>query len=145
MKKLIGIVLGLFFIGTNTFAFAEDLNCENGLAMSVNSATKEVTYTCAAPRPIQISKPTYSQEVIDTPRNTQPYDPRSIEHYKTSFSTTPASETSTVISDTATVLSDTSTAMASLESVNSLESAIAYIRLLLNQIYAIFEKLGIKG
>jgi hypothetical protein len=61
------------------------------------------------------------------------------------ISVLPITDSSTVISDTATVLSDTSTATLSLESVNSFESAIAYIRLLLNQIYAIFEKLGIKG
>jgi hypothetical protein len=89
-----------------------------------------------------VTSPTQTTTFIPTrePVNTPVYVPPVVVE-----TSTVTSDTATVTSDTATVLSDTRTATASLESVNSFESAIAYIRILLNQIYAIFEKLGIKG
>jgi hypothetical protein len=91
------------------------------------------TWTVTTPTQVNTFVPSY--EPVDIPVYVPPVVVET---------STVISDTATVISDTATVLSDTRTATVSLESVNSFESAIAYIRLLLNQIYAIFEKLGIR-
>jgi hypothetical protein len=58
---------------------------------------------------------------------------------------TVSSDTSTVLIDTATVLSDTATATSALKAATSIEEVIAYIQVLLKEIYAIFEKLKLKG
>jgi hypothetical protein len=55
------------------------------------------------------------------------------------------SDTATVIIDTATVLSDTRTVTASLNSITTVEQAIAYIQLLIQELFAIIQRLGIKG
>jgi hypothetical protein len=57
----------------------------------------------------------------------------------------PKVESSTVLSDTATVLSDTRTATAYLNSVTTVEEAITYIQLLIKELFAILQRLGIKG
>jgi hypothetical protein len=54
-------------------------------------------------------------------------------------------DTSTAIFDSSTVLSDTRTVMASLNSIDTVEKAIAYIQLLIQELFAIIQRLGIKG
>lgn len=91
---------------------------------------------------VKVDIPTQTWTVT-TPTQVNTFTP--YEPIRTSTPVLVTTDSSTVSTDTATVLSDSSTATVSLESITTVESAIAYIRLLLNQIYAIFEKLGIKG
>jgi hypothetical protein len=128
--------LGTTGIGNN------NPNTELKVNIETNDWTVTRTQTVLLPEPISVN----NQEIIS-------YQTQTIEQFNPKGEVVNPivrspilviSDTATAISDTSTVLSDTSTATVSLESANSFESAIAYIRILLNQIYAIFEKLGIK-
>jgi len=151
--KVITLILVLTTT-TTTVSFANETQCASGMTtvtgvdMNFTSDPSDDIYftTC---EPAQV-RPTYSpvqQSTGETIFVITP-EPISTPVYVTPVvveTSTAILDTATALIDTATVLSDTSTATVSLESINSFESAFAYIRLLLNQIYAIFEKLGIKG
>jgi hypothetical protein len=58
---------------------------------------------------------------------------------------TATSDTVTAVIDTATVLSDTSSVVASLNTASTVQEAIAYIQVLIKELFAIIQRLGIKG
>lgn len=119
-------------------------NTQVKVDLETNDWTVTKTTTVTLPEPISIG----NTEIVS-------FETKSIEQFNPKGEVvnpiirTPiliTNETNTVsVSDTATVSSDTFTATVSVESVNTVESAIAYIRLLINQIYAILGRLGIKG
>lgn len=113
-------------------------NTQLKVDLQTNDWTVTRTNTVPLPSPITVG----NQEIIS-------YQTQTVEKFNpfgTVVNPIISNETNTVTTiDTATVLNDTSTAVVSFESINTVENAIAYIRLLLNQIYAILEKLGIKG
>jgi hypothetical protein len=120
-------------------------NTEVKVNLETNDWTVSRTKTIELPEPIKIN----NEEIISyQSKTTETFNPKSevVTPVKPSpILITNETTTATAVIDTTTVLSTTNLVADSPKEVTTFEETIAYIRVLIKQIYAIFEKLGIKG
>lgn len=94
--------------------------------------------------PTQTWKVTTPVEVTTFTPTTEPVIQNTYVPPIVSETSTVATGTATARIDTATVLTDTATVTASLNTITSYEKAIAYIQILIQELFAIIQRLGTK-